>query len=95
VDQVLVTYDGGKAWSHLDDLHDIPVNTIALDPGSAPPVIYIGTDSGVYRSTDGGGTWRQYGEGLPNCPVNDMIVDSVNNRLIAATQGRGMWMIDI
>lgn len=95
VDQILVTRDGGNAWNHLDDLADIPVNTIALDSGSTPPVIYIGTDSGVFRSTDGGGTWNRYGKGLPNCPVNDMIVDTVNDRLIVATQGRGMWLIGI
>jgi len=96
VDQVLRTRDGGNSWETLDyNLPDIPVNTVCLDPRYGPDVIYIGTDSGVYASRDGGRNWERYGEGLPNCPVNDMIVDTASDHLIAATQGRGMWMVDI
>ncbi|UCH96982.1 MAG: hypothetical protein JSV88_09065, partial [Candidatus Aminicenantes bacterium] len=96
VDQVLMTQDGGENWISLDNnLSDIPVNTICLDPRYGLQVLYIGTDSGVYRSTDGGNTWARYGQGLPNCTVNDMKIDTFNDHLIAATQGRGMWMIDI
>ncbi len=78
-----------------DNLIDIPVNTICLDPRYGLEVLYIGTDAGVYRSGDGGNTWERYGQGLPNCAVNDMKIDAANNHLIIATQGRGMWMVDI
>lgn len=94
-DQVRVTRDGGQNWESLDNnLDDIPVNTICLDPRNNQH-IFIGTDAGVYRSTDGGGTWERHGQGLPNCPVNDMKFDPVNNILVVATQGRGMWMIAV
>lgn len=96
VDQILITRDGGNIWESLDNnLKDIPVNTVCLDPSRGPQVLFIGTDSGVYHSTDGGTTWDLYGKGLPNCAVNDMKIDTVNNHLIVATQGRGMWMVDI
>lgn len=96
VDQILMTQDGGINWIRIDNnLIDIPVNTICLDPRYGLEVLYIGTDAGVYRSSDSGNTWERYGQGLPNCAVNDMKIDAVNNHLIIATQGRGMWMIDI
>jgi photosystem II stability/assembly factor-like uncharacterized protein len=94
-DQVLKTMDGGISWESLNnDLADIPVNTICLDPRYGTRVIYLGTDSGVYHSQDSGSTWTLFGEGLPNCVVNDIKFDRVHNRLIVATQGRGMWRID-
>jgi photosystem II stability/assembly factor-like uncharacterized protein len=96
VDQILMTQDGGINWISMDNnLIDIPVNTICLDPRYGLQVLYIGTDSGVFHSTDSGNTWELYGQGLPHCAVNDMKIDAVNNHLIIATQGRGMWMIDI
>jgi photosystem II stability/assembly factor-like uncharacterized protein len=96
VDQILMTQDGGINWISMDNnLIDIPVNTICLDPRYGLQVLYIGTDSGVFHSTDSGNTWELYGQGLPKCAVNDMKIDAVNNHLIIATQGRGMWMIDI
>ena len=96
VDQILMTQDGGINWISMDNnLIDIPVNTICLDPRYGLEVLYIGTDAGVYRSGDGGNSWELYGQGLPNCTVNDMKIDAINNHLIIATQGRGMWMIDI
>lgn len=93
-DQVLVTQDGGQNWTALDNnLVDIPVHTVCLDPSSPSQIIYLGTDKGVYRSTNGGDTWQVFGDGLPNCKINDMKVDAHNNQLLVATQGRGMWLI--
>jgi photosystem II stability/assembly factor-like uncharacterized protein len=93
-DQVMVTRDNGLTWDSLDNnLADIPVNTICLDPSDGS--IYIGTDAGVFRSNNGGGSWQRYGSGLPNCAVNDMKLDIINKRLVVATQGRGMWAVGI
>jgi photosystem II stability/assembly factor-like uncharacterized protein len=95
-DQILGTADGGASWVPLDaGLPDVPVNTVALDPRYEPKTIYLGTDAGVWRSADEGTTWSLFGEGLPNCAVIDVRVDTANNRLVVATQGRGMWQLDL
>ena len=96
VDQVLRTTNGGANWTALDgDLPDRPVNTIAVDVRPAVDVLYSGTEAGVYRSLDTGQTWRRYGPGLPNSPVVDLRLDLPRRRLVAATQGRGAWTIDV
>jgi photosystem II stability/assembly factor-like uncharacterized protein len=96
VDQILRSANGGAVWKTIDgDLPDVPVNTVALDARLDPAVIYLGTDRGVYRSFDIGEHWLPYGYGLPNCAAIDLRVDVTNNRLVAATQGRGMWEIEI
>lgn len=96
VDQVLRTGNGGQTWSALDgDLPDLPVNVVAADVRSTVSVVYLGTEIGVYRSLDDGVKWHRYGQGLPNGPVIDLRLDPARNRLLAATQGRGAWLIDV
>lgn len=92
-DQVLHTSDAGANWLSLDgDLPDLPVHVIALDLQSAdPPILYAGTDRGVWRSDDHGKRWFQHGADLPHVPVIDLRIDGTLRRVIAATQGRGIW----
>ncbi len=91
--QVRGTRNAGAAWQDLDgDLPDVPANTIAVDASQGDPVmLYVGTDRGVFRSTTEGLRWESYAPGLPNTPVIDLIVDRANARVLAATQGRGLW----
>lgn len=88
--------DGGQTWEPLDaGLPDIPVNTVAIDERAVPPVLYAGAEDGVYRSISGGGSWVRYGQGMPRTAVIDLRLEENRRRLIAATQGRGAWSIEI
>ncbi len=88
--------DAGATWEVLDgDLPDVPVNVIALDTRFGDTHIYVGTDAGVYASHDEGRTWRRYGRGLPNACVVDLHVEparATGGRIVAGTQGRGVWL---
>lgn len=95
-DQILETTDFGDTWTPIDgDLPDVPVNTVAVFSIASVRQIFLGTDAGVYRSINGGEHWSRYGDGLPNVPVVDLVVDCPNNRLVAATEGRGAWDITL
>jgi len=94
--QIRRTRDGGQTWEALDAaLPDIPINTVAADVRGLRPVIYAGSDAGVYRSLDDGDSWHRFGQGFPNAPVIDLRLEVERGRLIAATQGRGAWRIPI
>ena len=56
-------------------------------------IAYIGTDKGVWRGVDTGGTWnwQPYNKGLPLVEVKDLLVDASSKELRAATFGRGVW----
>ena len=96
VDQVLYTDDGGVTWSVEDgDLPDVPVHVIGVDARPAIDVLYAGAENGVYRSVNGGGHWRRYAVGLPMTSVIDLRADTVRGRLVAGTQGRGLWQVPI
>ena len=74
------TSDGGKTWTKILNISDdTGVNEVHLDP-SNPDIMYAtayqrrrhtwvlidgGPESGIYKSTDGGKTWRTINRGLP------------------------------
>ena len=86
---------GPATWTDISGtgagrLPDIPVNALAIEP-SDPNTMYIATDVAVFRTTDGGTTWTQFSEGLPNCAVFDLRLHDSTRLLRAAIHGRGIW----
>jgi photosystem II stability/assembly factor-like uncharacterized protein len=77
---VYKTTDGGKTWSQVLKINDdTGVSDIAMDPQS-PDILYAaayerrrtpygfnggGQDGGIYKTTDGGATWKKLSKGLP------------------------------
>jgi photosystem II stability/assembly factor-like uncharacterized protein len=95
-EQILRTTDQGENWTALDaNFPDLPVNVIAVDVRTAAPTIFVGAEDGLYRSLNQGASWHRYGNGLPRSPVIDLSLEPTRSRLIAATQGRGIWKITI
>ena len=94
--QVFRTIDGGQSWTDISgDLPDPPMYTIAVDPGVIPNVLYVGSDSSVYASTDLGTHWVRFGTALPNGQVIDLKLNPALNILAAGTHGRGVWKIPL
>ncbi len=90
--------DAGVTWVDITgNLPDVPVNTLLFDPdsqGSAAPVLFAGTDIGVFRVTLAGTmTWQPFGTGLPPVVVNRLAYNATTRQLLAATYGRGVWAI--
>jgi len=87
--------DAGKSWKSIaGNLPGGPMNMIREDPVS-PNVLYASNDFGVYVTTNGGGKWDVLGGNLPSVNVMDFIVHPRDRVLVAATHGRGVWVIDV
>ena len=52
------TTDGGRTWNALQGMHGKSIRAMALAP-SDPKVVVAGALDGVFRSDDGGNSWRQ------------------------------------
>jgi hypothetical protein len=92
VGHVFMTTNGGTSWSDITgNLADIPVNAVRFDPAAS--VLYVGTDAGVYSSTDLGSGWALFGSGLPNARVIALELNTTLGILAAGTHGRSLWEI--
>ena len=85
--------DGGLTFSAaLPNLNQVSSSTIVYE-NNAQNGIYIGSDFGVYYTNDELGEWIFYSDQLPNVKITDLEI--VNNKLRAATFGRGVWESDL
>jgi hypothetical protein len=80
-------------WTDISPSVDIPVQSMALDGGSSPAILYVGTELGVLRrSVAGGGVWEVVDDlHLPNAAVADIEINSQAGVLRAGTWGRGVF----
>ena len=87
------TRDYGKTWTEADTglPADHFVSVVRADPVK-PGLLYAGTDAGAFVSLDDGGHWTSLQANLPNAWVRDLLVHG--NDLVAATQGRAIWVLD-
>jgi photosystem II stability/assembly factor-like uncharacterized protein len=87
------TRDYGSSWTDISS--GLPpqsfVNVVRADPQRAG-LLYAGTDQSVFWSIDDGAHWQLLRLNLPPAWVNDLLVHG--NDLIAATQGRALWVLD-
>ena len=87
------THDYGKTWTRISN--GIPsgsyVRAVREDP-KVKGLLYAGTETGVYFSTDDGAHWQSLQLNLPTTPIHDLAVK--DNDLIAATHGRAFWILD-
>jgi photosystem II stability/assembly factor-like uncharacterized protein len=87
------TTDYGATWTRIDQGID-PMHftrVVRADPVRRG-LLYAGTEHGVYVSFDDGGRWQPLQLNLPIVPITDLAIK--NDELIAATQGRGFWILN-
>ncbi len=53
--------------------------------------VYVGTNLGVYRLDDTLTDWEEYFTDLPSTAVGDLEISLNDEKIIAATYGRGVW----
>ena len=58
---------------------------------NSPDRLYIGTDIGVFVSDYNSAYWERFGSDLPNVIVMELEIHKNDNKIFAATYGRGLW----
>ncbi|HMA54717.1 MAG TPA: glycoside hydrolase, partial [Acidobacteriota bacterium] len=90
---ILRTHDGGRTWTEIVAglPGDAPTNAVREDPGRRG-LLFAATEREVFVSFDDGGHWQSLRMNMAPSSVRDIIVK--DDDLIAATHGRGFWILD-
>ncbi|MEJ2614080.1 MAG: hypothetical protein P8Z35_03910 [Ignavibacteriaceae bacterium] len=90
---ILKTTDDGKSWQKI--VNGIPgdeyVNAVCAD-NEKKGLLFAATNRSVYVSFNDGKNWHSLKLNFPTTSIRDLLIHK--NDLIAATQGRGIWILD-
>ena len=92
-DGVYKSTDGGKTYTHMGLKTSRHINRIVIDPRDNNVVFVAATgslwgpggDRGVYKTTDGGKTWKQVLKVDEDTGANDLAMDPSNNKILYAS----------
>lgn len=101
--KILRTTNRGASWQDISGFNGSSSTSTNGFPNVAtycllvmphnPSEIWVGTEIGLFISTDNGATWNYANNGLPAVAIWEMWI--VDQQVVIATHGRGIWSVDI
>ncbi|MFT4752860.1 MAG: photosystem II stability/assembly factor-like uncharacterized protein [Salibacteraceae bacterium] len=92
---LLKSTNKGKSWAMINS--GLPIRGsvyCVVEDHIDPNLLFVGTEFGVFVSTDAGANWLALKGGLPTVAVRDIDIQEQQNDLVLATFGRGFWVLD-
>ena len=90
---LLKTTDYGATWKTITrGIRNGDFARVIREDPNRPGLLYVGTETGVYISVNGGESWQSMQMNLPAVAVHDMQIK--DGDLVLATHGRGFWILD-
>jgi photosystem II stability/assembly factor-like uncharacterized protein len=92
---VYFTNDFGATFRRIADEKQVSghAHSIVQDP-LTPNLLFLGTDYGLYISTDLGAHWTAWKNGFPAVPTADLAIHPREGDLLIGTFGRSIWILD-
>ena len=92
---LLKSTDLGKTWTSITgDLPERGTAYTIIEDTKDPQLLFVGTEFGLFYTANGGQHWTRLKDGLPTIPVRDLVVQKREDDLVAATFGRGYYILD-
>lgn len=93
-DGVFISTDGGTTWGAWNfGLTDFNIYSLAISPHfGTDRAIFVGTESGIFRSHNAGRSWRETPFPMDAAPVLSLAVSPTSNSLYAGTEENGLWV---
>ncbi|WP_338732070.1 T9SS type A sorting domain-containing protein [Mangrovimonas cancribranchiae] len=93
---VYKSIDGGVNFSNITgSLPGVTKNVIKHQDLHTQNPLYLGTYLGVYRYDDTTQDWEPFNIGLPTVSITDLEINTNDNKITAATYGRGIWQSNL
>ncbi|MFD0963036.1 T9SS type A sorting domain-containing protein [Pseudofulvibacter geojedonensis] len=94
--KVYVSTDGGDNWtSYLYNLPAFSASAVVWQDNGNDG-LYVGMNYGVfYIDSTFPGAWQPFSNNLPNVRITELEVKTIDNKLYAASYGRGLWKSDL
>jgi photosystem II stability/assembly factor-like uncharacterized protein len=90
---ILRTRDSGKSWTEIVNGIGANENVNAVrEDRERRGMLFAATERAVYVSFDDGENWQSLRLNMPASSVRDVIIK--DDDLVAATHGRGFWILD-
>ena len=87
------TFNGGKTWEKIiTGLPETGIARVIREDPVRKGMLFAGTETGIYVSFDFGDHWQSLQLALPTSTVTDLTIHG--DDLVAATFGRGLWILD-
>src|SRR3954468_7936433 len=92
-DGVYKSTDGGKTYTHVGLKESKHINRIVIDPrdsdtvwvAATGPLFGPGGERGIFKTTDGGKTWKQTLKVDDDTGANDLAIDPSNDKVLYAS----------
>ena len=92
---VLKSTNRGRNWRSIaGDLPDRHMIWRLVQDHVKPGLLFAGTEFGVFFTVDGGRKWVKLSGGTPIISYRDLVIQKRENDLVAATFGRGFFILD-
>jgi len=89
------TNDYGKTWKKITNgIPDTAFTRVIREDPNKRGLLYAGTETGMYVSSDDGEHWQSLQLNLPIVPITDLAIQKREKELVVATQGRSFWILD-
>ena len=87
------TNDYGATWTKITTgIAENDFTRVIREDPVRRGLLYAGTETGIHISFDDGEHWQPLQLNLPVVPIHDLVVKDTD--LVAATHGRGLWILD-
>jgi len=92
---IFKTTDYGATWTSISS--NLPANQplyVVREDAKNRNLLFAGSEFAVHVSLDGGKSWTRLAADMPTVATHDLLIHRRDGDLIAATHGRGFYVLD-
>jgi photosystem II stability/assembly factor-like uncharacterized protein len=92
---LLKSENRGRSWRSIAS--NLPVRDVlwrVVQDHVNPDLLFVGAETGVFFTVDGGRQWTKLAGGAPTIAFRDLVIQTRENDLVGATFGRSFYILD-